>query len=236
MGRGLETAVLGRIVIKLTTFGEWYRKSLAEVKELQEDLFGGIGFDDEEWISLKVPEKLVDDVNSGFCFGDLEFNDLKKHEGTGLRALFHHPRLKGRFGSVVSGQFILNAVGCHDFLRRSEFVRSILAPLLHMSPGGTSWGTEFAALYLRNSPQGDIRNVRVIDGELCLIGGYNKTSSRVSLFPEVPLWSSTADFSVLDREHKYHTSFHSKKHLPPLHCRLVSHPAGGARLRCSSRT
>lgn len=86
-----DTAILGRIVVKLEDIGGLYRKLLEEVTELQEDLFGGIGFEDPDWFSFKVPNPLVDEVNNssaGFCFGDMEMNDLKKYEDVGLRALY----------------------------------------------------------------------------------------------------------------------------------------------------
>lgn len=202
VGPGNETVILGKITLKLGSFGEWYRKLLDEVKEMQEDLFGGIGFDDEEWLSVTVPKDLVDEVNTtqpGFCFGDLERNSMKKYEDAGLKALFHHPCLKDRFGSMLPGnRFVLNAVGCHDFLRQSSLARTKLATLLHISTGGPARGTEFTATYLRNHPQGDIRNVRVINGELCLVGGYNKSSSSVSSSLKVPLRSSVTDVFYLD--------------------------------------
>lgn len=185
VGQESETAVLGKITIKLRGFGEWYRGQLVELEELQEGVFGGIGFNDKNWIDLTVPDELVDEVNSirpGFCFIDVERNDLKKHQEAGLRALFHHPRLKDRYGTMLpGGRFVINAVACQDLLHQSEFTRTKLAGLLHFGPGGVGRGTEFTANYIRNHPQGDIRNVKVIDGELCLVGGYNKTTSRVGL-------------------------------------------------------
>ena len=185
VGAGKETVILGKITVKLGDFGVWYHKLLGELKELQEDLFGGIGFEDEEWISVTVPEDLVDEVNTnspGFCFGELERNGMKESEEAALRAFFHHPRLKDRYCMMLPGdRFILNAVACHDFLRRSSLMRTKLATLLHISGGGPARGTEFIASYLRNHPQGDLRNVKVVDGELCLVAGYNKSSSMVSL-------------------------------------------------------
>lgn len=188
VGPGNETVIMEKITVKLGSFGEWFRKLLAETTELQEELFGGIGFDDEEWISVKVPEVLVDEVNAsrpGFCFGDMERNGLKAYEDAGLRALFHHPRLKDRYGTMLAGDnLVINAVACHEFLRQSSDIRTKLATLLHISTGGPARGTEFTAFYLRNHPQADIRNVRVVNGEICLVGGYNKSSGIVSLFPQ----------------------------------------------------
>ena len=186
IGPEKDVAILNRITVKMDAFGELYRKVLEEVNELQEDLFGGIGFDDKQWFSFEEPAVLVDLVNfshPGYCFGDEERNDLKKYEDLGLRALFHHPRLKGRYGYIVtSDKFIPNAVACHEFLRRASHARSKLATATHISVGGPARGPEFTAQFLRNHPQGNIRNVKIIEGDICLVAGYNKTSSMVSLF------------------------------------------------------
>ena len=184
VGPGNKTAILGKIKVKVATFGEWYHKLLAELKEMQVDLFGGVGFENEEWVPVTVPDILLDEVNTstpGFCFGDLDSNHLK-YEDASLRTLFHHPDLKDRFGTMIpSGRFVPNPVGCHNFLARSSHARTKLATLLHISCGGPARGTEITTHYLRNHQQGDIRNVMVIDGRLCLVSGYNKTSSTVSL-------------------------------------------------------
>ena len=157
VGPNRETAILGQIAVKLKSFGEWYRKLLDEVKDLQDDLFGGIGFNDDEWLSVTAPDDLVDDVNArqaGYCFADSERNNMKRYEEAGLRALFHHPRLKDRFGFMCADdKLVLNAVACHDFLRRASHARTKLATLIHISGGGPARGTEFTANYLRNHPQ-----------------------------------------------------------------------------------
>jgi len=88
VGPGNKTAILGKITVKLRSFREWYWKLLDEVKGMQENLFGGIGFNNEEWMSVTVPGELMDEVNvsyPGFCFRELERNNMKKHEDTGLR-------------------------------------------------------------------------------------------------------------------------------------------------------
>jgi hypothetical protein len=109
---------LCKLTVKLGSFGEWYWKLSDEVKEPQEDTFGGISFKDEEWLLVMVSKGLVDEVNTtcpGFCFGDLERNGIKKYEDAGLRVIFSHPYLKDQFSSMHSGsRFIINAVGCHE--------------------------------------------------------------------------------------------------------------------------
>jgi hypothetical protein len=99
----------------------------------------------------------------------------------GLRVLFDHPRLRDRYGcQAPGGGFVLNAVGCHDFLARADLIRSKLSTAAHISVGGPARGTETAANYLRNHPQGDLRNVLIVFGQVCFVAGYNKTTSCVS--------------------------------------------------------
>ena len=116
-----DTAILGDITIKLTSIGEFYRKQLKEVNDMQEDLFGGISFEDKEWFAFEMPDRLTDLVNSkrpGYCFGDEEANGFLRYRDCGLRVLLTHPSLKGRYGSMVAdGKFIPNVIACHDFLR-----------------------------------------------------------------------------------------------------------------------
>ena len=197
VGPGKELAILGKIAVRLDSFGVLYKKLLEEVNEMQEGLFGGIGFEDEEWLSLKLPENLVDLVNSnhpGYCFGEDERNGLKKYENLGLKILFHHPRFKDRYGCMVSqDKFIPNTVACHEFLRLSELSTTKVAVATHISIGGPWRGTECMTHFLRNHPQGDIRNVKIVDGDICLVAGYNKSSSAVSLSPLPSLSSSVAD-------------------------------------------
>jgi hypothetical protein len=209
VGLDKNTAILDRITVKIDAFGDLYRELLDEVSKMQDDLFAGIGFDDQEWFSFEVPDPLVDLVNfnhPGYCFGDEERNDLKKYEHLGLRALFHHPRLKNRYGCMVShDKFITNAVACHDFLQRASLARSKLATATHISVGGPARGTEFTAQFLRNLPQGDIRHVKVVEGDLCLVAGYNKTSSMVRPFCSLCTFRITT-YAQFRRESKRRSS------------------------------
>jgi hypothetical protein len=214
-----DIAILGNITVNMNSFGELYRRVLDEINEMQEDLFGGIGFNDPEWFSFTVPDPLVDLVNfnhPGYCFGDEERNDLKKYENVGLRALFHHSRLKDRYGRMVSPEkFVPNAAACHEFLRRATLARSKLATATHISVGGPARGTEFTAQFLRNHPQGDFRHVKIIEGDLCLVAGYNKTSSMVSSRmryhpPQLPLTPNS------DRRTEEDLPISSQKPIPSL--------------------
>ena len=179
-----DIAILGSISVKLKSFGVMYRGLLAEVKSMQKDLFGGVDFEDERWFGFKRPDIIADEPNCiqpGYFFGDHEFNGLGKYEDAGINVLLNHPRLRNRYAFVRGeDELVLNVVACHEFLRRAEDARSKLASACHISIGGPPRGSEFVANYLRNHPQGDIRNVIFIFNCLCLIAGYNKSSQAVS--------------------------------------------------------
>lgn len=183
IGPDKDTAILGKITLKLKDIGELHRAVLNDLNEIHEGLLG-ISTEDAEWPTFQPEEILVDLVNStqpGYCFGDEGANGLKKYEDAGLNVLFNHPRFKDRYGCMVSGdKFIPNAVACHDFLRQSSLGMSKVATLLHIGPGNPPRGTESTSQFFRNHPRGNIRNVKIINGELCLVAGYNKTSSLVS--------------------------------------------------------
>lgn len=194
VGPDRDTAILGSISIKLASIGELYHKVLKEVTEIQENLFGDIGFDDEEWFSFKVPNRLVDLVNCdlpGYFFGEEQENDFKRYQDSGLNVILNHPCFEGRYGCMVAdGVFIPNAVACHEFLQKSSEADAKIAVLFHSGLGSPSRGTESTSQCLRNHPQGNIRNVKIVGGDLCVVGGYNKSSSMVS--PRSCFHSSTA--------------------------------------------
>jgi len=186
VGPERDTAILGAITIKLKSIGVLYHKVFDEFVGMQKNLFAGVGYDDKEWFSFGVPDRLTDLVNSdrpGYCFGDDERNGFKKYQDRGLNLILNHPGLKDRYGCMVAnGKFIPNVVACHDFLRQSSEADTKAAVLFHIGLGSPARGTESTSQYLRNHPQGNIRNIKIVDGDLCVVGGYNKSSSVVS-FP-----------------------------------------------------
>ena len=170
VGPAKDLAVLGKVSIRLKAFRELYRKLLKELTKMQEDLFGGISFDNDDWIKFEVPDQLADEPglnNPGYNFGEEETNRLKKYEYAGLNVLLHHPRFKDWYSFMVVGEkFVPNAVTCHNFLKRASLARSKLATLTHILVGGPPRGTESTSHHLRNHPQGDLRNVQVINDDL----------------------------------------------------------------------
>ena len=182
-----QTAVLGTICVTMASFGVMYRGLLEEVEKKQKELFSGVEFEDSEWFGFRVPEFIADDNNRsqpGYFFAEHESNqELQRYNDLGLKVLFQHPRLKGRYGCVRSSdnKLILNSIACRDFFQRANEIRSKLASACHISLGGPPRGSEFVANYLRNHPGGDIRNVRFIYNSLCFVSGYNKSSQTVSV-------------------------------------------------------
>ena len=183
-----------------------YQGLLAEIEKKQKDLFCGVNFDDPEWFGFRVPDLIADDNNRsepGFWFADHESNpDLLRYEDLGIHVLFHHPRLKGRYGCVWAAdqELILNAVACREFLNRANEIRTKLASACHISLGGPPRGSEFATSYLRNHPGGDVRNVRFVFSTLCFVSGYNKSSMTVSVLILSVLCDERAVDDQTDRE------------------------------------
>jgi hypothetical protein len=73
----------------------------------------------------------------------------------------------------------LNLPMCHKFLEEAASIRSMLGSLLHVATYGPYRGTEYVTTCIRNTANGNSRNVKAILGKLCLVSGYNKTSFAV---------------------------------------------------------
>lgn len=142
-----------------------------------------MGIDLEEMI--KVPDTLLDEpgnITPGFYFGDVQENNLKQYERILPEVIFGHKKLGGKYGTVTSeGTLDLNQPMCYKFLEEAAIIRSMLGSLLHVSTAGPYRGTEYVTTCIRNTVHGNPRNVKAILGKLCLVSGYNKTSSAVSL-------------------------------------------------------
>jgi len=157
-----------------------FHKLLDEIRERRKKLLEGI---DLETI-IQVPNDLLDEPNNispGFYFGDVKENQLKGYETILSKLILSHPSLGKKLGTVTAeGKLVLNHTWCFEFLQEMESIRSLLGTLLHISTSGPYRGTEYAATCLRNTPEGNSRNIKAIYGRLCIVSGYNKTSSAVS--------------------------------------------------------
>ena len=165
----------------LSGIGAMFHGLLDEIKERRKKLLMGIDLED----LIKYPESTLvdepDNLTPGFYFGDIPQNKLKRYEKTLVKLVFEHKEMRRKYGTVTSdGRFVLNHPSCYKFLEEVTSIRSELGTLLHICTPGPYRGTEYAATCVRNAANGNIRNVKVIFGRLCLVSGYNKTSSTVS--------------------------------------------------------
>ena len=158
-----------------------FHKLLEEIKEQRKRLL--MGLDLEELITY--PDVLVDEPDNlipGFYFGKIPQNNLKDYEQTLAKLIFRHPEMSRKYGTVMlDGRLALNHPACHKFLEEVASIRLVLGTLLHICTSGPYWGTEYAATCVQNTANGNVQNVKVIFGRLCLVSGYNKTSTSVSL-------------------------------------------------------
>lgn len=175
-----RTIIVGDSTVTLSGIGAMFHKLLDDIRERRKNLL--MGFDLEGLITY--PDILVDEPDNltpGFYFGDIPQNKLKRYEQTLVKHIFNHQEMGRKYGTVTSdGRFVLNHPSCHKFLEEAVSIRSLLGTLLHICTSGPYRGTEYAATCIRNTANGNIRNVKVIFGRLCLVSGYNKTSSMVS--------------------------------------------------------
>ena len=128
---------------------------------------------------IKVPDTLFDEpdkLTPGFYFGDVPRNNLKQYEKTLANIVFGNPQLQEKYGTVTSGVLDLNMPMCHKFLEEAALIKSLLGSLLHISTSGPYRGTEYITTCIRNTVDGNPRNVKAILGKLCFVSGYNKTS------------------------------------------------------------
>ena len=146
---------------------------------------------------IKVPGTLFDEPDNttpGFYFGDVPRNNLKRYEKLLSEVIFGTPQLQQKYRTVTSGGLLeLNRPRCYSFLQEAALIRSKLGSLLHIATAGPYRGTEYATTCIRNTVNGNSRNVKAVLGKLCLVSGYNKTSFAVGRLP-FSLGKAVTDF------------------------------------------
>ena len=175
-----QTVIIGNSTVPLSSIGAIFHKLLDEIKEKRKELLMGI---DLETI-IKVPDTLFDEpgnLTPGFYFGDVQRNNLKRYEKTLAGIIFGDPRFQGKYAIVSEGVLELDQPMCRKFLEEVASIRSLLGSLLHVATSGPYRGTEYITTCIRNTVDGNTRNVKAVLGKLCLVSGYNKTSFAVSL-------------------------------------------------------
>jgi hypothetical protein len=173
-----RTVIIGKSTVTLDGIGAMFHQLLDSIQQRRRKLLGGFELEDQ----VKIPDILVDEPdneNPGFYFGDVQQNGLKKYEMLLINVVFGE-KLEGVYGTAVDGKLKLNIPKCKKFLEEVADIRSELGTLLHICTSGPYRGTEYAASCIRNTMNGNPRNVKAILGRLCLVSGYNKTTLSVS--------------------------------------------------------
>ena len=153
---------------------------LDDIKQQRKEMLMGIELED----CVKMPDILLDDPdndNPGFYFGNVPENELKCYENLLHKIIWGREDFVGKYGTVEGNKLVLNKPMCYKFLEEAQSLRAKLGTLLHISTSGPYRGTEYTTTCIRNTVNGNVRNVKVILGNLCLVSGYNKTSFAVSL-------------------------------------------------------
>jgi hypothetical protein len=214
--RDFQVIVIGKSIITLNSIGVMFHEILDYIQQKRKELLGGI--DLEELVS--IPDELIDEPDNqspGFYFGKVQYNNLERYEKLLTRLIFGHPKLKGKYGTVTAeGTLLLDQPKCHKFLEEVAALRSKLGTLLHICTSGPYRGTEYAASCIRNTINGNPRNVKAILGRLCLVSGYNKTTSSVSP-PNVIFSYSPLIYLLTDTGAEGQLQIHPKMCMANLH-------------------
>lgn len=176
----LQTVVLKKSSVTLKSIGSMFHALLDDIKNRRKALLG-VDIETE----IEIPDSLIDEPdnhNPGFYFGDISRNKLKRYEGLLAKVIFGRKALREKYGTVgADKKLTLNRQVCHRFLEEARSIRSALGTLLHICTSGPYRGTEYITTCVRNAANGNVRNVKAILGRLCLVSGYNKSTSAVSL-------------------------------------------------------
>lgn len=174
-----RTIIIGDSTVALDKIGVMFHGLLDSLRQRRKELLGGVDLEE-----LRFPDTLVDEPDNqtpGFYFGKVEQNGLKDYEELLGQLVFGPGPLEGEYGTVsLEGKLVLDLPKCYRFLEEATILRSKLGSLLHICTSGPWRGTEYAASCIRNTVNGNPRNVKAILGKLCLVSGYNKTMLSVS--------------------------------------------------------
>lgn len=184
-----RTAVVHDTVVRLDDIGDMYRSLLKEMSELEHEITQGLS-DTDGRFRLGLPSLPTDEPNNSYT--DFFFGDVAKNGFTGagdlmLDVLVDHERFAGQYVfDTGNGGISFNPAACHELLQRFAQLRALLFSAVHISSGSPGRGSELLSQHLRNAPGGDVRNVKLICGRICFVGGYNKTTHQVRENPHRP--------------------------------------------------
>lgn len=175
--------IVDDVAVDLDLVGGMYRQLLERIKISRQRITRGL-CDSDTRLQITLPHELSDRPNSqeaDFWFAELYRNGFSDMKDAMLDALLNH-KVFSDFCFLKTGPstITINAPGCHEFLGMCADHRLCLWAASHISAGAPNRGSEVISQTFRNSPGGNVRNVKVIDGRLCIVGTYNKTEGKVS--------------------------------------------------------
>jgi len=177
-----RTAILHSTAVQLKDIGNMYRSLLKDISEVERQITRGLS-DTDDRLQLRLPDLPSDESNNTsveFFFAEIPRNGFVGAGDVMLDIIINHDLLRGQYIVDTGGDNLsFNPVACHELLQQFANLRALLFSAAHISSGSPGRGTEIASQHLRNAPGGDVRNVKLIGGKICFVGGYNKTTHQV---------------------------------------------------------
>ena len=191
-----RTAILHDLVVPLDGIGDMYRALLKQISDEEYRITQGLS-DTDDRFQLRLPEFPNDEPNNthvDFFFAELPRNGFVGAGDIMLDVLAHHESFRNRyFFDTGNGNLSFRPEPCFELLERFARLRALLFSAIHFSSGSPARGSEILSQSLRNQPGGDVRNVQLIDGKICFVGGYNKTTHQVWDLSRADQSSTVAD-------------------------------------------
>ena len=189
-----RTVVIDDVVVDLDGIKGMFQCLLGEIEELEREITRGHRGSHPS-LRPRLPTAFTDKPNKrdvNFWFASMAENGLEGSQTAMLELLTHHPDFDGiYFQRKGTSDVTINPANCHSFMRKCAYLRLLLWVAVHIGSGGPARGPEITSQTFRNPPRGNVRNLQIINGDLCIVGTYNKTDSQVSASlipppPEVP--------------------------------------------------
>lgn len=192
------------MVVRLDDIGDMYRALLEEIRSLESKITQGLS-DTDNRFQVRLPQFPSDEPNDthiDFFFADLPRNGFVGVGDAMLDIVVNHERFRNQYiVDTGNDRFSHKPAACFELLQQFSHLRSLLFCAMHISSGSPGRASEISSHYLRNAPGGDVRNVKLINGRICFVGGYNKTTHQVwDIFPTLPLLIADGMNSQTERQ------------------------------------
>ena len=181
-----RTVVIDDVVVDLDGINGMFQQMLQEIEELERNITHGLS-DSHPSLRPRVPTAFADKPNkhsTDFWFASMRENGLLDSGTAMLKLLVEHPDFHNVYFQTMGASGVrVHAANCHRFMRECARLRLLIWVAVHIGSGGPARGTEILSQTFRNAPRGSVRNLQIINGDLCIAGTYNKTDEQVSASP-----------------------------------------------------